>query len=265
MPRPIVTLTTDFGTTEPFAGTMKGVILSVNPDVDIVDISHDVRSHDILDGAFTIVQAYSYFPRNTLHVVIVDPGVGTQRRPILVRIDHCAFLCPDNGVLSLVMAREEHTVYHVTSTHYFLSPVSNTFHARDVFAPIAAWYARGVDLPKFGDPITDYVRFNPPRPKVVNEKMMKGMVLKVDKFGNVITNFTAEDVPQLFQPNPAPFKIIAGKAEITRLNTAYAQSNPGEVFAILGSSGYLELATNRGPAARLIGVDRGNEIGLMLG
>jgi len=265
MPRPLITLTTDFGTSEHCVGTMKGVILNVNPEVEIIDITHEVRSHDILDGAFAIAQAYGYFPRNTLHVVIVDPGVGTQRRPILVRTDAHAFLSPDNGVLSLVMAREEHAVRHVTASHYFLSPVSNTFHARDVFAPIAGWYTRGVELEKFGDTITDFVRFSPPKPKVVNEHALKGVVLKVDKFGNVITNFTAQDVPRLFGSGPAAFKIVAGKTEITRLNSAYTESPPGEVFAILGSTGYLELAANRAPAARLLGVDRGHEVGIIFG
>lgn len=265
MPRPLITLTTDFGTSEHFVGTMKGVILNVNPEADIIDITHEVRSHDILDGAFAVAQVYSYFPRNTLHVVIVDPGVGTQRRPILVRTDAHAFLCPDNGVLSLVMAREEHVVRHVTASHYFLAPVSDTFHGRDVFAPIAGWYARGVELDKFGEVITDYVRFAPPRPKVVNENTLKGVVLKVDRFGNVITNFTPQDLPKLFGSSPAAFKILAGKTEITRLNSAYAEGPPGQVFAILGSSGYLELAANRGPAARLLGIDRGHEVGIMFG
>lgn len=263
MPRPLITLTTDFGTTEHFVGTMKGAILNVNPEVEIVDISHDVRSHDILDGAFTIAQAYSYFPNRTLHVVVIDPGVGTQRRPIFVDTDKAVFLCPDNGVLSLVMAREEHRVRHVTSDHYFLSPVSNTFHARDIFAPIAGWYSRGVEFSKFGDVITDYVKFAPPRPKPVNEKQIKGIVLKVDKFGNVITNFTPQDLPLLFKAAPGPFKILAGKGEVTKLNSSYTQSAPGELFAILGSTGYLELATNRGPAARLLGVDRGSEVGVV--
>ncbi len=264
MPRPLITLTTDFGTTEHFVGTVKGAILSVNPDADIVDISHDVRSHDILDGAFTIAQAYNYFPNRTLHVVIVDPGVGSQRRPVIVDTDKCMFLCPDNGVLSLVMAKEEHRVWHVTAEHYFLTPVSNTFHGRDVFAPVAGWLSRGVEYAKFGDRINDYIRFAPPRPKPVSEKAFKGIVLKVDKFGNVITNFTSQDLPQLFGAAPPAFKILAGKSEITKLNSAYAQSPPGEVFAILGSTGYLELAANRGPAARLLGVDRGHEVGIVL-
>ena len=265
MARPIVTLTTDFGLSDHFVGAIKGVILNLNPEAEIIDISHEVRSHDILDGAFTIAQAYRFFPNHTIHMVVVDPGVGSQRRPILVSAGIYRFICPDNGVLSFILAREEeHEVRHVTSDYYFLSPVSNTFHARDIFAPIAGWLSRGVELAKFGDPITDYVRFAVPRPKAVNEKTVKGVVLKVDRFGNAITNISAQDVPLLFQQNPPPFRITAGKGEITKLNQFYAQSAPGDLFAIVGSGGYLELATNRGSAARLLGVDRGTEVGVFL-
>lgn len=265
MARPIITLTTDFGHSDHFVGTIKGAILDITPEAEIIDICHEVRSYDILDGALTIAQAYRFFPRGVIHLVVVNPGVGSQRRPILVTTDRHNFIAPDNGVLSLVMAREEHGVRHITSSHYFLSPVSNTFHARDVFAPIAAWLARGVELDKFGDTITDYIRFSPPRPKALNERTFKGVVLKVDRFGNVITSFTPDDLPLLFKENPPPFRITAGKGEITKLNQAYAQSNPGELFAILGSSGYLELATSRGAASRLLGVDRGAEVGVVFG
>ncbi len=264
MPRPLVTLTTDFGHADPFVGAMKGVILKLSPDADIVDISHEVRPYDILDGAFTIAQAYKYYPPRTIHVVVVDPGVGTQRRPLLVATDQ-VFLAPDNGVLSLVFAREEHTVRHITSDHFFLSPVSQTFHGRDIFASVAGWVSRGVDGVKFGDFITDYVRFAAPKPKPVNERLVKGVVLKVDRFGNLITNFAPEDLPQLFKENPPPFKFVVGQKEITKLNLNYAQTQPGELFVILGSSGFLELSTNRGSAARLLGADRGAEVGVMLG
>lgn len=261
----MVTLTTDFGLSDHFVGTIKGVILGINPEVTIIDICHEVRSYDILDGAFTIAQAYRHFPARTIHLVVVDPGVGTQRRPLLVATDRHQFVCPDNGVLSLVMAREEHRVRHVTSDHYFLNPVSNTFHGRDIFAPIAAWLTRGVETSKFGEFVTDYVRFQPPKPKVLNEKLIKGVVLKVDKFGNVITNFTPDDVPQLFQQNPPAFKIVAGKSEITKLNLAYTQSAPGDLFAIVGSTGYLELATSRGAAAKILGVEKGADVGVVFG
>lgn len=265
MAPPLITLTSDFGLSDHFVGTIKGVILGINPEAEIVDICHEVRSYDILDGAFTIAQSYRHFPSGTIHVVVVDPGVGSQRRPLLVRTEKYFFVCPDNGVLSLVMAREEHRVREVTADHYFLNPVSNTFHARDIFAPVAAWLTRGVESSKFGDFITDYVRFNPPRPKVLTDKLIKGVVLKVDKFGNVITNFSPDDLPQLFQENPPPFKIVAGKVEITKLNLAYTQSAPGDLFAIVGSTGYLELATNRGAAAKIMGVDKGSDVGVVFG
>ena len=179
--------------------------------------------------------------------------------------DRHHFLCPDNGVLSLVLAREEHNVRHVTSEHYFLNPVSNTFHGRDVFAPVAGWLSRGVEMAKFGELVTDYVHFSPPKPKVVNERLMKGVVLKVDKFGNVITNFTPDDLPLLFKENPPPFKFVAGKTEITKLNLAYAVGAPGDLFAVVGSSGYLELATNRGSASKILGVDKGSDVGVLFG
>ncbi len=265
MARPIITLTTDFGHSDHFVGTMKGVILKLCPDAEIVDICHEVRAYDLLDGAFTIAQAYRYYPPRTIHVVVVDPGVGTARRPLLANTDQW-FIAPDNGVLSFVFAKEpDHMVRHITSDHYFLSPVSQSFQGRDIFASVAGWLARGVEAVKFGEYVTDYVRFAPPRPKVVNEKLIKGVVLKVDRFGNLVTNLTPDDLPLLFQENPAPFKIVTGNKEVTKLNTAYAHTPPGEVFAVLGSSGYLELSTNRGSARALLGVDRGAEVGVMFG
>ena len=196
MARPIITLTTDFGSNDHFVGTMKGVILDITPDAEIVDICHSVQAFDVLDGALTISQAYSYFPTRTIHVVVVDPGVGTQRRPILASCDKYHFIAPDNGVLSLVYAREERMhVRHITSEHYFLQPVSNTFHARDIFAPVAAWLAKEVDSQKFGEEVEEYVRFNAPKPKAVDENRLRGVVLKVDRFGNLITNITPQDAP----------------------------------------------------------------------
>lgn len=264
MARQIVTLTTDFGHNDHFVGVLKGVILKLAPDADVVDICHEVRAYDILDGAYTIAQAYKYFPPRTIHMVVVDPGVGTARRPILVSADVHMFVAPDNGVLSFVYQKEpEHTVRHITSEHYFLSPVSQTFQARDIFAPCTGWLARGVETEKFGDPVIDYVKFAPPKPKVINDKAISGVVMKVDRFGNLITNLTPEDVPALFQNPPAPFKMVVGKAEVTKLNLNYAQSPANEVFIILGSSGYLELSTNRGSAARILQVDRGAQVGVM--
>ena len=263
--RPIVTLTTDFGTNDHFVGAVKGVILDIVPEAAIVDISHAVQAFDVLDGALAISQAYSYFPIGTVHMVVVDPGVGTARRPILASSDGYHFVAPDNGVLSMVYAREERIhVRHVTSDHYFRQPVSNTFHARDVFAPVAGYLAKMVDSHKFGDEIEDYVRFAAPKPKPAGENKLRAVVLKVDRFGNLITNVTPEDAPALFAPNAA-FKIVVGSKEISEIRTAYAEGAPGEVFAVLGSMGYLEIVANRAAAAQLTGAGKGSEVSILLG
>jgi S-adenosyl-L-methionine hydrolase (adenosine-forming) len=264
--KPIVTLTTDFGLNDHFVGTMKGVILGVEPDAQIVDISHSVQAFDVLDGALTISQAYNYFPTGTVHMVIVDPGVGSARRPIIVSSERHHFVAPDNGVLSLVYQREERLhARHITADHYNLQPVSQTFHARDIFSPVAGYLAKGVDPEKFGEEVTDYVRFNAPKPKPVNESTLRGIVLKADRFGNLITNITPEDAPMLFTEPAATFKIVVGKREVSEIKTSYADGAPGEVFGILGSMGYLEIAANRASAAQLLGVGKGIDVNIVLG
>jgi S-adenosyl-L-methionine hydrolase (adenosine-forming) len=264
--RPIITLTTDFGSSDHFVGAMKGVILDIVPDVQIVDICHSVQAFDVLDGALTISQVYSYFPTRTIHVVIVDPGVGTARRPILASTDKHHFVAPDNGVLSLVYAREPRLhVRHITSEHYFLQPVSNTFHGRDIFAPVAAYLAKEVDSVKFGDEVEDYVRFSAPKPKAVDQNRVRGVVLKVDRFGNLITNITPQDVPMLFAGEGKAFKIVVGSSEITKIHQAYAEGAPGEVMGVLGSMGFLEIAANRGVAAQLTGAGKGSDVTIILG
>jgi S-adenosylmethionine hydrolase len=264
--RPIITLTTDFGSNDHFVGVMKGVILDILPEAQIVDICHSVQAYDVLDGALTISQAYSYFPTRTVHVVVVDPGVGTARRPILASCDKYHFVAPDNGVLSLVYAREQRThVRHITSEHYFLQPVSNTFHARDIFAPVAAWLAKEVDSLKFGEEVEDYVRFSAPKPKAVDENRLRGVVLKIDRFGNLVTNITPQDAPMLFGADAGGFKIIVGSREITEIRNAYAEGAPGEVIGILGSMGFLEIAVNRGAAAQLTGASKGSDVSIILG
>jgi len=263
--RPIITLTTDFGSNDHFVGAMKGVILEIVPEAQIVDICHSVQAFDVLDGALTISQAYSYFPTRTVHVVVVDPGVGTARRPIVASSDKYHFVAPDNGVLSLVYAREARMhVRHITSQHYFLQPVSNTFHARDIFSPVAAFLAKEVDSLKFGDEVEDYVRFSAPKPKAVDENRLRGVVLKVDRFGNLVTNITPQDAPMLFAAGKA-FKIIVGSREITEIHNAYAEGAPGEVVGILGSMGFLEIAANRGAAAQLTGAGKGSDVTIILG
>jgi S-adenosylmethionine hydrolase len=262
--RPIITLTTDFGLNDHFVGTMKGVILDIVPDAELIDISHSVQAFDVLDGALTIAQAYSYFPSGTVHLVVVDPGVGTARRPVIASTEAYNFVAPDNGVLSLVYDREERLhVHHITSEHYFRQPVSNTFHGRDIFAPVAAYLGKAVDPIKFGDEVTDFVRFHAPRPKTIDANTVRGVVLKVDRFGNLITNLTAGDVPMLLQSSVPAFKIVVGKREVTTVNNNYADGAPNEVFAILGSMGYLEIAANRAAAAQLTQVGKGSEVTLV--
>lgn len=260
----IVTLTTDFGTNDHFVGTMRGVILNINPQATIVDICNSVQSFDVLDGALTIAHSYRFFPSNTIHMVIVDPGVGTTRRPILVTTEKHMFIAPDNGVLSLVYEREERiSVREITSEHYFLQPTSQTFHGRDIFAAVAGWLSKGVETSKFGDEITDYVRFASPKVKKINDHTLKGVVLKVDKFGNLVTNIRPEDVPILFEDVPPDFRILVGKGEVKRVRKAYAEGAAGEVFGILGSMGYLEIVANRSSASQLLQVAKGSDVGIV--
>jgi len=256
-----ITLTTDFGASDHYVGAMKGVVYGINPAAQVVDISHAISSYDLLDGALAIAQAYSYFPADTIHVVVVDPGVGSARRPILARTEKYFFVAPDNGVLSLALEREQRVhVHEISSEHYFQQPVSQTFHGRDIFAVVAGWLSKGVEFANFGNEISDYVRFRMPKPTRMESGQIQGVVLKVDKFGNVVTNITPQDVPQLFAAEPPQFKILVSKHEITSLKAAYAEGAPGEVFGILGSMGFLELSTNRGSAARALEATKGAEV-----
>ena len=263
----IITLTSDFGLNDHFVGVMKGVMLDIYPEACIVDITHAVQAFDVLDGALSISQAYSYFPPGTVHMVVVDPGVGTTRRPILVTSERHHFIAPDNGVLSLVYQRESRiAVRHVTAEHYFLPNRSNTFHGRDIFSPIAAHLAKGVLPQNFGEEISDYVRFNAPRPKPADECTLRGVVLKVDRFGNLITNIAPEDAPALMDSGAANFKImVGGKGQITHIYSSYAEGAPGETFGVWGSMGFLEIAANRGSAAQLLGAGKGTEVTVVMG
>lgn len=256
-----ITFTTDFGIADHFVGTMRGVILSINPQARMFDICNAVQSYDVLDGALTIAHSYRYFPADTIHLVIVDPGVGTNRRPILVTTEKHMFIAPDNGVLSLVYEQEERiSVRHITSEHYFLQPTSNTFHGRDIFAAVAAWLSKGVEASKFGEEVTDYVRFGSPKVKKIDDKTLKGVVLKVDRFGNLVTNIRPEDVPQLFVELPPDFRISIGKGEVKRIRRTFGEGAAGEIFGVLGSMGYLEIVANRSTAASLLQATKGSEV-----
>ena len=205
---------------------------------------------------------YRYFPPRTIHVVIVDPGVGTQRRPLLVSGEKQYFIAPDNGVLSMIFAQESCTVRHITSEHYFLNPISPTFHGRDIFAPTAAWLAKAFQTEAFGEEITDYVRFTMPKAKPSGQAV-KGVVLRVDAFGNLMTNLTTEDVPASAAASGAIKLTVNGK-EIRKFVKTFGLGAPGEPVALFGAAGYLEVAVNRGNAARTLGANRGAEVMLDL-
>jgi hypothetical protein len=257
---PIITLTTDYGTNDHLVGTMKGVILKINPDVTIVDITHNVTAYDLLDGALSIGSAYSYFPPKTIHVVVVDPGVGTDRRPLLVSAASQYFVAPDNGVLSVIYEREKESlvVRHANVEHYYLSPLSKTFHGRDVFAPVASWLSKGWQSGSMGDEITDYKKFAMPRPKVADGES-KGVVMRVDSFGNLITNFRAEDLPES-APNGNGLGLHVGAHAVSRMVDTFANGKAGEAIAYIGSSGFLEIGVNKGNAARTLAIGRGTAV-----
>jgi S-adenosyl-L-methionine hydrolase (adenosine-forming) len=256
VPNPIITLTTDYGTNDHLVGTLKGVILKINPDVTIIDITHHVTPFDLLDGALSIGAAYSYFPARTIHVVVVDPGVGTDRRPLLVSAENQYFVAPDNGVLSLIYERDPNVVVrHANVEHYYLQPVSKTFHGRDVFAPVAAWLAKSGQSSAMGDVIEDYKKLAMPRPKATND-VLKGVVMRVDGFGNLITNFRAEDLSEdARQAGKVNFQV--GTHAVSRLVETFALGNANEPIAYVGSSGYVEIAVNKGNAARTLSLGRG--------
>jgi S-adenosyl-L-methionine hydrolase (adenosine-forming) len=256
---PIITLTTDYGTNDNLVGVLKGVILKINPDVTIVDITHAVTPFDLLDGALAITSAYPYFPPRTIHVVVVDPGVGTDRRPLLVSGQNQYFIAPDNGVLSGVYEAEQNfIVRHLTSEHYFAQPLSRTFHGRDIFAPVAGWLSKNWQPASMGEEIEDFKRFAMPRPKET-DGVLKGVVLRVDGFGNLITNMRADDLsPESLEKGE--LKLQVGSHPVTRLVPTFASGKAGEPVAYMGSSGYVEIAVNKGSASKTMGIGRGTPV-----
>src|ERR1700694_5609557 len=197
MAKRLITLITDFGSTDHFAGTMKGVILGIQPAAQVVDITHEVQPFEIADGAFTIAQAYRYFPKKTIHVVVVDPGVGSTRRPLLAETAGHYLIAPDNGVLSMVLGKEKASVRHITNERFFLHPLSRTFHGRDVFAPVAAHLASGIPPARFGKRIEGHLRLAFYAPTRTRKNIWTGSILKVDRFGNLSTNLHIDEFPNV--------------------------------------------------------------------
>ena len=260
-PPRIITLTTDFGTSDAYVGVMKGVILSINPNLQIVDLTHAIPPQDIYEAAFSIYAAHRYFPKGTIHIIVVDPGVGSDRQAIVSRIGDAFFVCPDNGVLSYLLQNveneDEQSIDSVAIQNraYYLPEVSNTFHGRDIFAPVAAHLSLGVPLEDIGPPVQTLVQL--PIPKVdISGDTLRGQIIKIDRFGNLITNISKK-VFEAFLNDNATYEIRVGNASLNHLNAAYADAEIGEPLAIMGSLALLEIAVNGGNAEKQFGLKRG--------
>lgn len=255
---PVITLLTDFGTADYFVAAVKGVILTSNPLTPIVDITHEIPPQDVEAGAFTLLTCYRDFPDGTIHVAVVDPGVGSARRALVAKAGSQYFVGPDNGLFSYVFDREEkHKTFAVTKSKYFREAVSTTFHGRDVFAPVAAALADGVKPSKFGPRIEDAVRLAPLAPTKRDDGAWEGRIIHVDRFGNCVTNFTRADLPEA-----GGKQLLVKQREITAFRQFYADDDGSEnpIFAIWGSAGFLEISVNGGSAAQLLDVKRGELI-----
>jgi S-adenosyl-L-methionine hydrolase (adenosine-forming) len=261
MRNPILTLATDFGLADHYVGAMKGVILSICPRAQITDISHEVTPFRIAEGAFVIAQAYRYFPPKTVHVVVVDPGVGTARRPILMDAAGQYFVAPDNGVLAMIYSREKSKVRLIENDALFLKPVSQTFHGRDIFAPVAAHIAAGAAVARIGRVISDYVRPPFEKPIRTGKKTWIGCVLKIDHFGNIITNYRADEFQDLELKR---FAIAVGRRQTSLAARNYDAAGAGRLFAIIGSSGFWEISASRDSAAQQTGCEAGAAVVLKM-
>ncbi len=257
----IITLTTDFGIRDTYVGIMKGVILGINPDVQIVDLTHAIPPQDIHEAAFAIHAAHRYFPNGTVHTIVVDPGVGTDRQAIVCEIEGTFFVCPDNGVLTYLLqnvstkAEPAMNAVAIQNPAYFLPEVSNTFHGRDIFAPVAAHLSLGAPLTNIGPPRQDLVEFPILTPQV-SGNTITGHIVKIDRFGNGITNISESALTN----DAASYEISVGNTQLKQINRAYAESEVGEPLAIIGSYGLLEIAINAGNAEISLGLKWGDSV-----
>jgi S-adenosylmethionine hydrolase len=273
----ILTLLTDFGTEDEYVGVMKGIILSIAPDVRLVDLSHQVPPQDIRRAAFLLMNAVPYFPPDTVHLAVVDPGVGTERRPVAVRTPAGTFVGPDNGLFSWVLAGvPEWTAVEIREPAYQLPLVSSTFHGRDIFAPVAAHLAAGVPLEKLGPRVEDPVWLPPPRLEI-SDFVAEGEVLYADRFGNLVTSIgylvRSEDTlalksafgPQAVLPVfPAgDAGVVVGNVQLRGIRRTYGEAAVGELLALVGSSGFLEIAVRQGSAAAALGAVPGTPVTLV--
>lgn len=247
MRKPIITLTTDFGTKDGYVGAVKGVIKRVNPEAEVLDITHQIEPFDVLGAAFALNNSFRYFPKKTIHMVVVDPGVGSQRQPLLIRSEDFLFVGPDNGVFSFIYQNERITeIILLSNKKYFLAELSSTFHARDIFAPVAAYLSLGVDEKEFGNSAKECLKLKIPEPKS-SKKGVFGEIIHIDGFGNLVTNIGAE----LLQ-NKKVVRIVVGKRQIKRIARSYFDIPKKEVGVLVGSSGFLEIAINQGSADKAL-------------
>jgi S-adenosylmethionine hydrolase len=257
---PIVTLTSDFGLNDPYVAEMKAVILGVCPRATVVDVSHGIEKFNVRMAAYVLASAAPYFPRGTVHVAVVDPGVGTRRRPIVVQAAGCCFVGPDNGVLALAVrnARGPVRFYRITNREFMLPNVSGTFHGRDVFAPVAAHLANGVRAAELGRQIS---RIRTPGFAEVTrgKRVVVGEVVHVDDFGNVVTNLGREELRWVGARAVVKIRLGSATHEL-RLCRTYADVERSRPLALVGSHGFLEVSVNQGHAANELGVRSGDRV-----
>jgi S-adenosylmethionine hydrolase len=256
--RPVIALLSDFGSRDHYVGTMKGVILGICPDATLVDISHDIPPHDVLEGALQLAASARYFPSGTIFVAVVDPGVGSRRRGIAVDTGDYRFVGPDNGLFTQVLAEMPvKKAVELTERRYGRPTVSRTFEGRDRFAPAAAWLAKGIQLPALGRAAADLHRLEIPVPEA-DQGAIRGAVLRIDRFGNLVTNVDRKSFEKFASGRQV--QVSVGGRTVERLVATYAEIPSGEVCALFGSTDHLEVAANAGSAADVLGVTRGGAV-----
>jgi S-adenosylmethionine hydrolase len=259
----LITLTTDFGLIDGFVGVMKGVMLSINPDAQFVDITHDIAPQDVQQGAFLLANSTPYFPAAAIHICVVDPGVGSTRRPLAAQVGETFFVAPDNGVISLALelfqarANGAPRVFHLNNPRFWLPRVSNTFHGRDIFSPCAAHLSRGIPLEELGTPISDWVTLAPTAPARRDARTLVGRVIYIDRYGNIVSNITDADMKDF---GDGTVRVQIAGRELRGLVRTYSDVARGELAALIGSPWKLEIAQREGNAAKTLGVQVGDEI-----
>ncbi len=259
-PPPIVLLT-DFGFKDSYVGVMKGVIRKISRHADLIDLSHNIVAQDVAEAAFVLAASYRYFPSGAIFTCVVDPGVGTDRAVLCLEANEQLFLAPDNGLLSVIAEEAaEHTFRRVTEEEYYLKDGSTTFHGRDIFAPVAAHLAEGVEPEKLGPEVRNIERLQLPNPVRTADGSLRGEIIYIDQFGNLITNIREATVERTFTRPRNELEVRVKRRCASGLARAYAERPAGELLALIGSSGYLEVAVNKGSAARTLGCEKGDSV-----